>query len=118
MNDGEVRKAADNIAKAADRYKKELDSSLKANTSIDQATRETSVKQADDLKKVAEKLESTIGDGKPASGEAQALLKQASAVKVAATGRPLSPAAQTELKSVESDVAIVAQAFGLPAGVP
>ena len=32
----------------------------------------------------------------------------------AATGRPLSPAAQTELKSVESGVAIVAQAFGLP----
>lgn len=114
MNDSEVRKVADNVAKAADRYKKELDSSLKNNTSIDNATRETSVKQADELKKVAEKLESTIGDGKPASGEAQALLQQASAVKAAATGRPLSAAAQTELKSVESDVAIVAQAFGLP----
>ena len=116
MNDSEVRKAADNVAKAADRYKKELDSSLKNNTSIDHATREASVKQADDLKRDAEKLDSTIGDSKPASGEVQALFRQASAVKAAAKGRPLSPAAQAEWKAVETDLAIVAQAFGMPAG--
>ena len=66
------------------------------------------------MKKDAEKLDSTIGDGKPASGEVQALFKQASAVKAAAMGRPLSPAAQTEWKAVETDLAIVAQAFGMP----
>jgi len=118
MNDNEVRKAAEEAAKGADRFKKELDSSLKKNKAIDQATREAAVKEADDLKRDAEKLGSTIGDGKPASGEAKALLTRVVAIRGAVSGRGLSPAAQTAWGSVESAVGKVAQAFGLPSQLP
>lgn len=116
MNDNEVRRAADDVATNADRFKKELDSSLKQDKAIDKTTRETAVKDADSLKKDAERLASTVGDGKPASGEAQALLQHAATIRGA--GRTLSPATQTAWGSVESSLAKVAQAFGLPARRP
>lgn len=79
---------------------------------------EASVKAADGLKEDAKKLASTVGDSKPASGEAQALLRNASAIRAAASGRALSPAAQTAWGSVESSLDKIAQAFGLPARLP
>jgi hypothetical protein len=118
LNDTEVRRGADDLAKSADRFKKELDSSLKKDKTIDKATREASVKQADDLKRDAQRLSSTVGDGRPASGEAQALLQRASAMRAAASGRPLSPSAQTAWGSVESGVDRIAEAFGLPPRLP
>ena len=99
-------------------YKKELDSALKKNTSVDQAAREAAVKDVESLKQEAERLSSIIGDGKPASGEARALLEHATAMRGAAPGGPLSPAAQTAWGSVESNLVKVAQAFNLPAGRP
>jgi hypothetical protein len=118
MNDGEVRKAADELAKRADVFKKELDSSLKKDKTIDKATREASVKEADELKRDAQKLGSTVGDGRPASGEAQALLQRATAMRTAASGRALSPAAQTAWGSIEDSLDKVGQAFNLPARLP
>jgi len=118
LNDREVRKAADDLAKGADQFKKELDSSLKKDKTIDKAAREAAVKEADELKKDAQKLASTVGDGRPASGEAQAVLQRAAGIRTAASGRTLSPAAQTAWGSVESGVSKIAQAFGLPSRLP
>jgi hypothetical protein len=72
LNDSEVTKAAEDLSRSADRFKTELDSSLKKDKTIEQATREAAVKGADELKKDAQRLASTVGDGRPASGEAQA----------------------------------------------
>jgi hypothetical protein len=118
LNDGEVRKTAGDLAKSADRFKKELDSSLKKDKAIDKPTREAAVQEVEALKHDAEKLDSTIGDGKPASGEAQALLTRATAIRAAGSGRTLSPAAQSAWGAVEGGLAKVAQAFGMPARVP
>jgi hypothetical protein len=118
MNDHEVKKAAEDLAKGADRFKKDLDSSLKKDKTIDKATREAALQEADDLKRDAQKLASVVGDGRPASGEARALLERVAGIRAAAAGRPLSPVAQTAWGSVESGVARVAQAFALPARLP
>jgi len=118
LNDSEVRKAADDVAKGADRFRKELDSSLKKDKAIDKATREASVKDADGVKQDAQKLASLVGDGRPASGEAQSLLQHAAKVQAASSGRALSSAAQSAWESVESGLDKVAQAFGMPKRLP
>ena len=118
LNDGELRKAADDIAKGADRFKKELDSSLKKDKTIDKTTREASVKEAEEVKEDAQKLASLVADGRPASGEAQALLQNAASVRAATSGRTLSSSAQTAWGSVESGLDKVSLAFGIPKSVP
>jgi uncharacterized membrane-anchored protein YhcB (DUF1043 family) len=118
MNDGELKKTADELSKSADVFKKELDSSLKKDKTINSATREAAVQEADGLKKDAKKLGSLVGDGRPASGEAQALLQRAAAVQGAISGRTLSPAAQSAWGAFESGLGKVAQAFNMPTRVP
>lgn len=118
MNDSEVKKAAEAVAKSADQFKKDLDSSLKKDKAVDKATRETAVKEADGLKQDAQKLASLVGDGRPASGEAKALLDSASRIRAAGSGRALSPAAQTAWGAVEDGLDKVALAFALPARLP
>ena len=114
MNDKELKKTAEDVAKSADQFKHNLDASLKEQT-VDTATREAAVKEADTLKEAAEKLESTIDDDKPASGEARTLLQHAAAMRTAAAGRTLSAAAKTSWSEVEDGLAKIAQAFGVPA---
>ena len=118
FNDSEVKKAAEAVAKGADQFKKDLDSSLKKDKTVDKATREAAVKEADGLKQDAQKLASLVGDGRPASGEAKALLDSASRIRAAGSGRALSPAAQTAWGSVEDGLDKVALAFALPAQFP
>ena len=118
MNDREVEKAADDLAKSADRFKNDLDSSLKKDKTVAEATREAAVDEAEELKRDAEKLASIVGDGRPASGEAQALLERAAKIRAASAGRTLSPAARTAWSEVESGLAKVAQAFNLSTRLP
>jgi hypothetical protein len=115
LNDREVRKAADDLAKSADRFKKDLDSSLKNDKTVDTAAREAALREADGLKQDAKTLGSVVGDGRPASGEAKALLDRAARIRAASSGRTLSPAAQTAWSAVESGLDKVAQAFSVPA---
>jgi rubrerythrin len=110
MNDAEVRKVAGDLAKSADHFKKELDASLKTDATVDKAAREAAVKDAETLKKDAEKLASTVGDGRPASGEAQALLQLAAKLKAASSGRALSAAAKSAWSSIEEGLDKVGQA--------
>lgn len=114
LNDAEVKKAAEEAAKSADRFKKEVANSLKMDKAIDEPTRAAAVKQVDDVKKAAQRVASTVASGRPASGEAQALLQQGAAVRAASAGRRLSAAAQAAWSDVDGHLATVAQAFGLP----
>jgi hypothetical protein len=113
LNDREVKDAAEDVARNADRYKKEIDAALKKDQTVDKAARAASVNAADSLKKDAENLASRIGDEKPASGEAQALLQHAAAIRSAAATRPSSPAAQTAWGSIEAGLVKIVQAFNL-----
>ena len=115
MNDREVKKAAEALAESADRFKKDLDTVLKSDATVDKARREAAVKELDGLKQDAKKLASLVGDGRPASGEAKALLDRAARVRVASSAWPLTPAAKTAWAPVESGLDNVARAFDLPA---
>ena len=116
FNDGEIKKAAAELAKGADQFKKDLESALRTNTTIDQPTKDAAVQQVDGLKEDAEELASRLDDGRPASGEAKAVLDRAARIRGAAasSGRVLSPAAQAAWGSVETGLKTVALAFGLP----
>jgi hypothetical protein len=115
MNDDEVRRVADTIADDSDRFKKELDSSLKRDVTVDKATREAAVQSAEDFKRNAERLASTVGDGRPASGEASAMLQRVAALRRTAAGSSLSPAAKQAWGAVEGNLPKVLQAFELAA---
>jgi hypothetical protein len=114
VNDHEVKVATTQVAKDADRFKKELDASLKYDTSVDKPTREAAVRGVEDLKADARRLGSLAGDGRPASGEAKALLDRAAAIRGAIGGRTLSPPARTAWAQIETSLDKVALAFGLP----
>jgi len=116
FNDGEVEKVASELAKSADQFKKDLESALKTDTTLDQPTKDSAVREVNGLKEDAEKLASTVDDGKPATGEAKVLLDRATRIRGAAasSGRALSPAAQTAWGSVETGLQKVALAFDLP----
>jgi hypothetical protein len=118
LNDREVQVTASNVAKSADAYRKALASSLKQDRSIPPATRDASVSDANALKDDAKKLASLVGDGRPATGEAQALLRRAAAVRSAAAGRTLSAGAQSAWGDVSTGLEKVAQAFNLPRPTP
>lgn len=116
LGDDEVKEAALLVAESADKFKKDLDNSLKKDKSIDANARKAAVQQADDLKKDAKKLADVIGGGRPASGEARALAERAARIKGASASLPLSPAAQASWRSIEGGLGKITQAFSLPQG--
>ena len=118
VNDREVKVVTDQVAKDADRFKKELDSSLKKDASVDKVARENALREVDALKSDAKTLGSLVGDGRPSSGEAKALLDRAAAIRGAIGGRTLSPPARTAWASIEGGLDKVALAFGLPSRGP
>jgi hypothetical protein len=114
LNDGEVRKTAENIAKGADAYRKELDSALKKDKTVDKATRDAAVKDAATFKEEAKRVASLVGDGKPASGEAKALLQHAAALQAASAKRQLPASVLTAWGAMQADLEKISQAFGIP----
>ena len=115
VNDNEIKVATTQMAKDVDHFKKELDTSLKRDTTVDKATREAAIKQVETLKDDAKQLGSLAGDGRPASGEAKELLDRAAAIRGAMANRALSPPAKTAWATIEKTLDKVALAFGLPA---
>jgi hypothetical protein len=115
INDREVQKAAEAVAERADRFKKDLDTALKADKSVTPAARTAAVTEADKLKEEAKRLASLVGDGKPSSGEAKALLDRAGRIRIASTGRPMSPSIKSSWGEIERALDVVARAFELPA---
>jgi len=120
FNDREVEKTASELATSAEQFKKDLESALKADTTIGPPAKDAAVKDVNGLKEDAEKLASTLDDGRPASAEAKAVLDRAARIRGAAasSGRALSPVAQTAWSSVEAGLEKVALAFDLPARLP
>jgi hypothetical protein len=114
LNDREMRTASEDVVKCADRFKRDLDSSLRSDRTVDKAAREAAVRHIDALMRDAKALASVVGAGRPASSEAKALLVRAAELLTATSGRTLSPAAQMAWGSVEAGLATVAQGFGLP----
>ena len=115
VNDREVKVVTEQVVKDADHFKKDLDASLKRDTSVDKATREAATREVEDLKADAKRLGSLAGDGRPASGEAKALLDWAAAIRGMVGGRTLSPPARTAWAAIETSLDKIALAFGLPA---
>ena len=118
LNDREVQKAAEEVSKAADSFRKEWDAALKKDKAVDAASRQAALSEAAGLKEDAKKVASLVGSGRPASGEVQGLLQRVARVRTASSGRTLSPAAQAAWGSVESGLDKVALAFGMPPRVP
>ena len=92
------------MAKSVDHFKHELDGSLKKDKAVDQATREAALRQVDELKESAEKLESVLDDDRPASGEAKAVLNLAAKVQPTGSGHTLSPSARTAWGTVQRNL--------------
>jgi hypothetical protein len=113
MNDRELQNAAEELAKAADRFKDALDTALKADKAVNPATREAALKEVDALKNAARSLASRVDDEQPASGEAQALIDQFVALRGSYSGRQLSAAERTEWTSITNQLSTVVQAFGM-----
>src|SRR5262245_8200832 len=65
IGDGEVAAAAEGVAHAAGDFKKSLDADLKKDPSLDKVSRETVVREADELEKSAKSLRERVKDGKP-----------------------------------------------------
>ena len=118
LNDCEVKLVAEDLEKTADRFKKDLDTTLKADTSIDAATRQSQLDEVEGLKRDAKALASVVGDNRPASGEAKAVIDRTAKIRAMSAGRTLPAAAQTSWQSVEGGLDKVAQAFGMPARLP
>ena len=116
LNDEEVEVAAKSVAASADKFKKDLDNSLKKDKAIDPNARKAAVQEADDLKKDAKALADVVGGGRPATGEARALVGRAARLKTASAAWPLSPDAQASWRSVEGGLGKITQAFALPPG--
>ena len=114
VNDREVKGTTTQIAKDADHFKEELEASLKRDASVNKPTREAAATAVEDLKADAKRLGSLAGEGRPASGEARALLDRAAVIRSTIGGRTLSPQAQAAWGAIETSLDTVAWAFGLP----
>jgi polyhydroxyalkanoate synthesis regulator phasin len=120
FNDREVEKVASELAESANQFKEDLESAFKTDTTLDQPTKDAALKEVEGLKEDAEELASRLGDGRPASGEAMAVIDRAARIRGAAasSGRARSPAAQATWGSVETGLQKLALAFDLPAPRP
>jgi len=118
MNDREVKVIAEELANTAGRFKNDFDATLKVDKAVPPATRQAELKELDGLKSDAEKLANVVGEGRPSSGEAKALLDRTARVRTITAPRTLSPAAQKSWQGFETGLAKVAEAFGMPARLP
>jgi len=116
IGDGEVVAAVEEVARSGERLKKSLESDLRANTAVDQPTREGIVDEADALSKDAKTLRSRLKDGKPSSAEADQLIARAGKLQKFIEGHqvPASasawPALSTSLQSVAGAYRVTWQA--------
>lgn len=109
MNDRELQQTCESVANAANPLKNALAAAMKT----DKAASKGAQQGVNALKAAAKALASRLGDGKPASGEARALMDRAAAVRTVAAGPTLTPAGQAAWEAVQGGVAKIADGFGL-----
>ena len=110
VGDGEVAEAADKLSKSASQLKKSLDADLKKNQTIDKATRDEIIQEADDWSKEAKALKSRVKDGKPSSGEAQQVISRASRLQSFIQKNSV-PAASSVWAGIDGQVQTLASAY-------
>jgi hypothetical protein len=81
IGDGELATAVEQIAKQAEQLKKSLDNDLKKDKSVDKATREAIVDQAEQFSKDAKELRNLVKDGQPSSAQATRLIADATKIQ-------------------------------------
>ena len=92
LDDREVKLAAEEVEKTANRFKKDLNTTLTADKTVAAATRQSQLDEVEGLKRDAKLLASVVGDSRPASGEAKAVFDRVAKVRATSAGRTLSPA--------------------------
>jgi hypothetical protein len=107
MNDNETAAAAESIAKAADRFKDDIDE----NKSLPQAEREAAKKDVEVLIKQADAVKDRTRDGRSATAEMRQLVEQVAKVQtfVGAHSNP----AMTNWQGVQTSLVTLREAFGL-----
>ena len=113
MGDGEVKTAASAIEQSGKSFKKALEKELKADKTVDAATRSAAIAQADMFEKNAKALRERVSDGKPSTAEATQLLQQAAKIKDL-VGKGNLPMAAGAFSGIGSKLGSVAQAYGMP----
>ena len=93
--------------------KKSLDLDLKKDPSVDKASREGIVDEADQLSKDAKTLRERVNDGKPSSAEADQVMARAGRLEAFIKGHQV-PAAAGAWNGVASQLEIVAAAYRVP----
>jgi hypothetical protein len=112
VGDRELAAELDQASKSASRFKKALDNDLKKNSSIDSATREEIVREADQLSKDAKTVRERVNDGKPSSAEAEQLLARASKLQAFVANHQV-PSAASAWTEIRARLQTVAGAYGM-----
>ena len=110
IGDRELADSVKALASSAEQLKKALDSDLKKDASIDKASREAIVSEADQLSKDAKALRDRVKDGKPSSAEADEVLTRAGKLQTFIQGHK-GPAAGNAWAAVSSQLENVAAAY-------
>jgi hypothetical protein len=113
IGDREVSDAAKLLGEAAQQLRKALDSDLKKDASVDQASRSAIVEEADQLSRDAKVLRGRLNDGKPSSAEADQVLSRAKALQTFVQAHQL-PTAPRAWSGVSEPLATVAAAYRVP----
>jgi hypothetical protein len=113
VGDGELAAGIEQLAKSADQVKKSLNNELKNDKTVDQATREAIVDEADQFTKDAKALRNRVKDGQPSSAEAEALLTRAAKLNDFIKSRQL-PSSAAAWSGAGTRLQTIAGAYGAP----
>jgi hypothetical protein len=113
IGDKELAESAKLLGTSAQQVKKALDSDLKTAPSVDSASRDSIVQEADQLSKDAKVLRDRVNDGKPSSAEADQLMTRAAKLQTFIQGHQL-PASATAWSGARPQLETVAAAYRIP----
>jgi hypothetical protein len=113
LGDREVSQSVKALESAAQQLRRALDADLKKDRSVDKATREGIVDEADQLSKDAKTLRERVNDGKPSSAEADQVMARAARLQTFIKGHQV-PAASGAWNGVASQLEVVSTAYRIP----
>ena len=111
VGDRELAAAVDDLARAADRLKRSLDSDLKKDAAVEKPAREAIVREADLLSKDARTLRNRVKDGKPSSAQADGVMARAAKLHAFIQTHQV-PAASSDWADITPRVKTLAGAYG------
>jgi hypothetical protein len=111
VGDRELAEAVEQLAARGDRVKKSLDTELKKDKTVAQASREAIVREADQLVKDAKTLKDKVEDADPSSAEAERVLTRAATLQTFVTKHQV-PATTGIWSGLAGQLRTVANAYG------